>query len=260
MSDIASDLKNKKQILELRSLSRSFKAKGGSFLAIEDINLRFYEEEFVAVIGPSGCGKSTLLKIINGLLEPSAGEVHFQGEKQIGINLECSMVFQNFGLLPWLSVRENIELGLLSRDISRAQAEKKAANYIDKVGLDGHEEAYPRELSGGMKQRVGFARALAIEPKMLLMDEPFSSLDPLTAINLREEILDIWNDPHLRITTVIMVTHQVEEAVEMADRVILMDSGPGRIIKEIPITLPRPRSKKSEAFTQLVGQIFESIT
>jgi NitT/TauT family transport system ATP-binding protein len=254
------DSKTKKQILELKSLSRSFKVKGGTFQALEDIQIKFYEEEFVAIIGPSGCGKSTLLKIINGLLAPTTGDIFFQDEKQSGINLECSMVFQNFGLLPWLSVRENIELGLVSRDISRSQAEKKAANYIDKVGLDGHEEAYPRELSGGMKQRVGFARALAIEPKILLMDEPFSSLDPLTSINLREEILDIWNDPHLRITTVIMVTHQVEEAVEMADRVLLMDSGPGRIVKEIPVNLPRPRNKNSDEFKQLVGQIFESIT
>jgi NitT/TauT family transport system ATP-binding protein len=256
----SAEAKSKKLLLELKDVSRSFRVKGGSFLALENISVRFFEEEFVAIIGPSGCGKSTLLKLINGLTEPSAGSLYFQGERQTGINLECSMVFQNFGLLPWLSVRQNIELGLLSRDISTAQAEKKAAHYIDKVGLDGHEEAYPRELSGGMKQRVGFARALAIEPQILLMDEPFSSLDPLTSINLREEILDIWNDPHLRITTVLMVTHQVEEAVEMADRVIIMDSGPGRIVKEIPITLPRPRDKHSADFHQVVGQIFESIT
>jgi NitT/TauT family transport system ATP-binding protein len=255
-----SEAKNKRLLLEMNNISQSFKVRGGTFLALENISLKFYEEEFVAIIGPSGCGKSTLLKIINGLIEPTGGSLNFRETKQTGINLECSMVFQNFGLLPWLSVRENIELGLLSRDISTAQAEKKAAHYIDKVGLDGHEEAYPRELSGGMKQRVGFARALAIEPQILLMDEPFSSLDPLTSINLREEILDIWNDPHLRITTVLMVTHQVEEAVEMADRVLIMDSGPGRVVKEIPINLSRPRDKHSEGFQQLVGQIFESIT
>lgn len=247
-------------ILEASGVAKSFDSKAGRFVALEGIDFKCYEEEFVAIIGPSGCGKSTLLKIINGLIVPSQGKIRFRGKLTEGINLECSMVYQHFGLLPWLSVLENIELGLLSRDLSEAQARKKAAHYIDKVGLDGHEEAYPRELSGGMKQRVGFARALAIEPEILLMDEPFSSLDPLTAINLREEILDIWEDPNLRITTVVMITHQIEEAVEMADRVIVMGGGPGRIIKEVEIKLPRPRNRKSEAFHKYVGEIFELIT
>ncbi|NCN26287.1 ABC transporter ATP-binding protein [bacterium] len=248
------------KILSVENVGRSFKTKAGNFIALENINLDFFEEEFVAIVGPSGCGKSTLLKIINGMLKPSTGKTSFRGKALGGINLECSMVYQNFGLLPWLSVLENIELGLLSRELSNAQAQKKAAHYIDKVGLDGHEEAYPRELSGGMKQRVGFARALAIEPEILLMDEPFSSLDPLTAINLREEILDIWEDPNLRITTVIMITHQIEEAVEMADRVIVMDGSPGHVVKEVKIPLERPRNRKSKEFDHYVGEIFELIT
>ena len=153
-----------------------------------------------------------------------------------------------------------MELGLQARGIGEAQARKKADYYIDKVGLDGNEDAYPRELSGGMKQRVGFARALAIEPEMLLMDEPFSALDPLTSINLREEVLDIWNDPNLRVNTVVMITHLIEEAVEMADRVVVMGSKPGKILKEIPVNLPRPRDKNSEEFHAVVGEIFSLIT
>ncbi len=204
-------------LMELKNINKIFRLGNTEYTAIDNVSLTIHEEEFVSIVGPSGCGKSTLLRIINGLIKPTSGQVLYKGQAQHDINMECGMVFQAFGLLPWLTVVENIELGLEARATAENQARKKAAHYIDKVGLDGHEEAYPRELSGGMKQRVGFARALAIEPEMLLMDEPFSALDPLTSINLREEVLDIWMDPHLRTKTVVMITHLIEEAVEMAD-------------------------------------------
>ena len=247
-------------LMEFRHISKTFRQGAATYPVLEDINLKIYQGEFLAIVGPSGGGKSTLLRMINGLTEPSGGEVLYKGEPQQGINMECGMVFQAFALLPWLTVLENIELGLQARDTPETQARKKAAYYIDKVGIDGHEEAYPRELSGGMKQRVGFARALAIEPEILLMDEPFSALDPLTSANLREEVLDMWNDPHLRVNTVVMITHLIEEAVEMADRVIVLAAKPGRILKEIQIDLPRPRNKNSEAFHNYVGEIFGLMT
>ena len=247
-------------LMELSALSKSFRHGGVEYFVLEDINLSISEGEFLAIVGPSGCGKSTLLRMMNGLLDPTSGKIFFKGIRQTEINMECGMVFQAFALMPWLTVRENIELGLEARGIGEAHAKKKASYYIDKVGLDGHEEAYPRELSGGMKQRVGFARALAIEPEILLMDEPFSALDALTSINIREEVLDIWNDPNLRVKTIVMITHQIEEAVEMADRVIVMGSKPGRILKEVNIDLPRPRDKNSEGFHSLVSEIFSLIT
>lgn len=246
--------------MELKDIFKSYSHKNTEYLVLENINLTMFEGEFLAIVGPSGCGKSTLLRLINGLISPSRGLISYKGSPQSEINMECGMVFQAFALLPWLTVLENVELGLQARGIGDAQAKKKADYYIDKVGLDGNEDAYPRELSGGMKQRVGFARALAIEPEILLMDEPFSSLDPLTSINLREEVLDIWNDPNLRVNTIVMITHLIEEAVEMADRVVVMGSKPGKILKEIPIPLSRPRDKNSEEFHTLVGEIFSLIT
>ncbi len=246
--------------MELKNISKSFKLNQTDFLALENINLQIREGEFVAFVGPSGCGKSTLLRIINGLIAPTRGEVLYKEKAQSGINMDCGMVFQAFALLPWLTVSQNIELALKARNVPENRCKRIAAHYIDKVGLDGHEDAYPRELSGGMKQRVGFARALAVEPELLLMDEPFSALDPLTSINLREEVLDIWNDAQVRINTIIMITHLIEEAVEMADRVVVLGSGPGRILQEVPISLPRPRDKNSEAFHNVVGEIFSLIT
>jgi NitT/TauT family transport system ATP-binding protein len=168
-------------------------------------------------------------------------------------------VFQSFALLPWLSVKANVEMGLEARGLGVEEREKRASIYIDKVGLDGFEEAYPRELSGGMKQRVGFARALAVEPRVLLMDEPFSSLDALTAITLREELLDIWQAPGMSVKTIIMVTHIIEEAIELADRVIVLGSGPGRVVADLKLDLPRPRDRRSEPFNAWTDKVFSLI-
>lgn len=246
-------------LLKLENISKVFPHSRGFLKAIRDINLEVKEGEFITIVGPSGCGKSTLLRIINGLIPPTEGKVFYNGREQRGLNLDCSMVFQTFALVPWLTVFENIELPLIPRGLSKEQRIKKVEFYIDKVGLEGFEEAYPRELSGGMKQRVGLARALAVEPKILLMDEPFSSLDALTAINLREELLDFWNDPQISLKTIIMVTHIIEEAVELGDRVVVLSPHPGTILDDIRVDLPRPRDKNQYGFNEIVNKIFSII-
>ena len=243
-------------LLKLDHVSKIYQTDGPPATVLADISMDIKSNEFVCVVGPSGSGKSTTLRLINGLMPPSSGSVYFKDRPMTGINLQCAMVFQNFALLPWLTVRQNIMLGLEARNVLPVDAKKKADLYIDKVGLDGFENAYPRELSGGMKQRVGLARALAIEPELLLMDEPFSALDPLTSINLREELLDIWADPNLAVSTVVMVTHNIEEAVELADRVVLIAGRPARIVADIDIAIPRPRNKNSDSFTRYVDSIF----
>src|ERR1700739_679911 len=216
--------------LELKHIGKSFALSKGTLQVLNDVSFDVEEGECVAIVGPSGCGKSTLLRIMNGLISASSGQVLYKARQVDGINPECALVFQSFALLPWLSVKANVELGLEAQGLPLAEREKRAGIYIDKVGLDGFEEAYPRELSGGMKQRVGFARALAVEPKLLLMDEPFSALDALTPITLREERLDMWQAPDMPVHTMVMVTHIIEEAVELADRVIVMAATPGRIV------------------------------
>src|SRR5216683_7969665 len=222
-------------LLELRHVSKSFKHAKGSLRVLEDINFSVEEGEFIAIVGPSGCGKSTMLRIMNGLIAPSAGQVRYKAKQVDGINPECALVFQSFALLPWLTVKANVELGLEARGLAPAEREKRASVYIDKVGLDGFEEAYPRELSGGMKQRVGFARALAVEPRVLLMDEPFSALDALTAITLREE------------------------AVELADRILVLSASPGRIVGDLKVDIPRPRDRRKESFNALTDRVFSLI-
>src|ERR1700680_1347100 len=204
-------------LLDLRHVSKAYPHGKGVLWVLEDVSFSVEQGEFIAIVGPSGCGKSTLVRIINGIVPATSGQVLYNGRQVDGINLECALVFQSFALLPWLSVKANVELGLEAQGLPPAEREKRAGIYIDKVGLDGFEEAYPRELSGGMKQRVGFARALAVEPQLLLMDEPFSAVDALTAITLREELLDIWQDSSMPVHNIIMVTHIIEEAVELAD-------------------------------------------
>jgi len=246
-------------LLELKQVSKSFTLAKGDLHVLENISFAVEEGEFLAVVGPSGCGKSTMLRLINGVMPPTSGQVLYRGRQSEGINLECAIVFQSFALLPWLTVKGNVEMGLEARGISAAEREKRAGVYIDKVGLDGFEEAYPRELSGGMKQRVGLARALAVEPKVLLMDEPFSSVDALTAITLREELLDIWQAPDTSVKTVIMVTHIIEEAVELADRILVLAANPGRVVGNLKVGLPRPRDKRTEPFNVLTDTVFSLI-
>ncbi len=246
-------------LLELKHVSKSFPQAKGVLRVLDDVSFDVEEGEFLAIVGPSGCGKSTLLRIINGIVPLTSGQVLYKGRQVDGINLECALVFQSFALLPWLTVKANIEMGLEARGVAPDEREKKASVYIDKVGLDGFEEAYPRELSGGMKQRVGLARALAVEPKVLLMDEPFSALDALTAITLREELLDIWQSKDMSVHTIVQVTHIIEEAVELADRVIVMASGPGRVVADLKVDLPRPRDRRAEAFNAFTDKVFSLI-
>ncbi|MGZ6176048.1 MAG: ABC transporter ATP-binding protein [Candidatus Binataceae bacterium] len=246
-------------LLELKQVSKSYPHAKGSIRVLNEISFSIELGEFIAIVGPSGCGKSTLLRIINGIVPATSGQVLYKGHQVDGINPECAMVFQSFALLPWLSVKANIELGLESRRIAPAERERLATRYIDKVGLDGFEEAYPRELSGGMRQRVGLARALAVEPAVLLMDEPFSALDALTAIGLREELLDLWQAPDSPVKTIIMVTHIIEEAVELADRILVLSTGPGRLVGDIKVELPRPRDRRGESFNNLTDKVFSLI-
>ncbi len=247
------------EILRLEHIYKTFLFPQGEMTVLEDINFSASENEFVAIVGPSGGGKSTLLRLMAGTIQPTSGKIWYKGAYQRGVNKECALVFQTFALIPWLTVMHNVLLALEARGIPEPERSRRASFYIDKVGLDGFEEAYPRELSGGMKQRVGFARALAVEPKILLLDEPFSNLDTLTALSLREELIDIWHDEKVPVKTIIMVTHLLEEAVELADRVIVMKPHPGRIQEIIPIVLPRPRQRRSPEFLALVDEIFSRI-
>lgn len=243
-------------LIELKDVNKKFLLPQGEVTVLENISFKANEGEFIAIVGPSGSGKSTLLRMMNGILRPSSGKIIYAGKEQQGVNFETAMVFQNFGLMPWLTVTQNVELGLESRTKDLELRKHKVNQYISKVGLEGYEEAYPRELSGGMKQRVGLARALAVEPSLLLMDEPFSSLDVLTSINLRNELLDIWSDRDNVVNTMIMVTHIIEEAIEMADRVIILSNRPGKIAGDIKIDMPRPRQKRNKLFMEYVDRIF----
>ena len=246
-------------LFKVDRVTQRFTLPQGEVTVLKEIQLEAREGEFIAIVGASGAGKSTILRLISGLLKPSEGRVLYKGKPLAEINLEAATVFQNFALLPWLTVVQNVELGLEARGFDVAARRKKAAFYIDKVGLDGYEEAYPRELSGGMKQRVGLARALAVEPEILLMDEPFSALDALTSINLRDELIDIWSDRDFPVNTVVMVTHIIEEAIELADRVIVLNGRPGQIAGDLAIHLPRPRDKRDKAFSEYVDRIFSLI-
>ena len=248
-------------LISVRSLSKSFAGPAGRPIPVlEDITLDVAEGEFVALLGRSGSGKSTLLRCIAGLMAPTAGEVRFRGQPLTGTNRETSMVFQTFALMPWLTVQQNVELGLEARGVAPDERDERALRAIDIVGLDGYESAYPKELSGGMRQRVGFARALVVEPAALLMDEPFSALDVLTSENLRGELLELWEGHKFPTKTIVMVTHNIEEAVLLADRILVLGTNPGQIRSDMINPLPRPRRRRTPDFDDLVDQIYRMMT
>ena len=248
-------------LISVRHLSKSFSGPGGRPLPVlDDINLDVVEGEFVALLGRSGSGKSTLLRCIAGLMAPSEGEVLFRGEPLKGTNRETAMVFQTFALMPWLTVQQNVELGLEARGVQPEERSERALRAIDIVGLDGYESAFPKELSGGMRQRVGFARALVVEPAALLMDEPFSALDVLTSENLRGELLELWEGHKFPTKTIVMVTHNIEEAVLLADRILVLGTNPGRIRTDMVNPLPRPRRRRTPNFDELVDHIYRIMT
>src|SRR5271170_6184752 len=236
-------------LLEIDSVRQAFpRPDGGQLLVLDDINLKLEEGEIVALLGRSGSGKSSLLRLVAGLARPTAGSLSYLGQPIAGPAPGISMVFQSFALFPWLTVLENVELGLEALRLPNAEIRQRALAAIDLIGLDGYESAYPRELSGGMRQRVGFARALVVHPNILLMDEPFSALDVLTAETLRTDFLDLWAEGRMPIKGVILVTHNIEEAVLMCDRILVFGSNPGRILSEIKVTLPQPRNRLDPSF------------
>lgn len=253
--------KNNNYIIEIKNISKSFKKHGmQSLLVLDRISFNVSEGEIIAILGKSGSGKSTLLRTVAGLIKPSSGVVLYHGEP---INVPVpglTMVFQHFALMPWLTVLENVELGLEARGIAREEYRACAIEAIDIVGLDGFESAYPKELSGGMSQRVGLARALVVDPEVLLMDEPFSALDVLTAENLRGDLINIWRSGKTNIKSVIIVTHNIEEAAFLANRILVFSSDPGTIRSEVRVDLPHPRNHQSHHFRCLVDDIYGLMT
>ena len=244
-------------IIEIKNLSKAFKKEGGQdVLVLDDLNLSLKSNEIVALLGKSGSGKSTLLRLIAGLLQPTSGQVFYRSAPVLKPVEGVSMVFQSFALLPWLTVLENVELGLEAQGIAREEKRKRAIQAIDIIGLDGFESALPKELSGGMRQRVGFARALVVNPDVLLMDEPFSALDVLTAENLKSDLLALWQDEKTNTNVILLVTHNIDEAVMLADRIIIMGSNPGLIQADIPVSLPHPRDPESREWRELVEHIY----
>ena len=248
-------------LLDVHELRQSFpRADGGEHLVLDGVELSLAQGQVVGLLGRTGSGKSTLLRLIAGLAQPSGGTVTYLGERVTGPAPGIAMVFQSFALFPWLTVLENVQLGLEALGLPDAEIRKRALVAIDLIGLDGYESAFPRELSGGMRQRVGFARALVVHPNILLMDEPFSALDVLTAETLRTDFLELWGEGKLPIKGVILVTHNIEEAVLMCDRILLFSTNPGRIISEIAVDLKQPRNRLDPRFRDLVEKIYVAMT
>jgi NitT/TauT family transport system ATP-binding protein len=242
-------------LLSARAVTKSFDTAEGPKAVLEGIDLEVRAGEILALLGKSGSGKSTLLRCFAGLISPSSGIVEYRGRPLTGTNPGTSMVFQTFALLPWETVQQNVEIGLEARGVPATERTQRALAAIDLIGLDGFETAYPKELSGGMRQRVGFARALVTNPEVLLMDEPFSALDVLTAENLRGELLEIWQRDDIPIEAIVIVTHNIEEAVILADRTVVLGSNPGRIKATLPVVLPYPRDRRSPEFEGLVDSL-----
>ncbi len=248
-------------LLDLKGVGQIYRKRDTADLhVLDDVSLSLKTGEIVGLLGRSGSGKSSLLRIIAGLAPPSSGEVVWQGRPLIGPPDGVSMVFQSFALFPWLTVLENVELGLEARKVPPAEARRRALSAIDLIGLDGFESAYPKELSGGMRQRVGFARAMVVRPQLLLMDEPFSALDVLTAETLRTDMIDLWIEGRLPAKSVLIVTHNIEEAVLLCDRILMFSSNPGRVAHEIKVDLTHPRRRTSPAFRKLVDDIYGRMT
>lgn len=251
----------KKNLIELKQIGKRYSLPSQSKVTVlEDINMIISEGEFVSILGPSGSGKSTLLRIMAGLVSPTQGSVLYNGNPIVGTNPGVGMVFQTFALFPWLTVIDNVKLGLENKKLKEDEKTQKALSIIDMIGLDGFEGAYPKELSGGMRQRVGIGRALVMEPDILLMDEPFSALDVLTAENLKRDLLELWTEKKIPTKSIIMVTHSIEDAVYMSDRAIILSRDPARIISNIPITMPHWRDKQEPQFTSLVDRIYSIMT
>ncbi|MEU3456538.1 nitrate/sulfonate/bicarbonate ABC transporter ATP-binding protein [Micromonospora sp. NPDC006766] len=247
-------------LLATEALTKSYAGADGELPVLAGIDLTIRAGEIVALLGRSGSGKSTLLRCLAGLIPPSTGTVTYKSRPLTGSNPGTAMVFQTFALLPWLTVQQNVELGLEARNVPPKQRTDAALKAIDLIGLDGFESAYPKELSGGMRQRVGFARALVVEPDVLLMDEPFSALDVLTAENLRGELVELWESGQFPTRAIVLVTHSIEEAVLLADRILVLGSRPGTIRAEYPVGLPRPRLRDSKAFESLVDTVYAAMT
>jgi NitT/TauT family transport system ATP-binding protein len=229
-------------------------------LVLDHVSLQLNSGEIVGLLGRSGCGKSSLLRIVAGLAFPAEGNVTYDGAPVTGPVDGLAMVFQSFALFPWLTVLANVEIGLRAKGVPEDEARTRSLKAIDLIGLDGFESAFPKELSGGMRQRVGFARALVVNPKILLMDEPFSALDVLTAETLRTDLLDLWVEGRMPIKSILMVTHNIEEAVLMCDRIVVLSSNPGRIAAEIKVTLQHPRNRLDPQFRQMVDNIYALMT
>lgn len=252
---------NKNSLVRLLGVTKTYMQPDNyDIRVLDDITLDIHAGEFVALLGPSGSGKSTLLRIITGLSQPSYGTILYRSRPINGPNPHAAMVFQSFALYPWLTVQQNVELGLVAKGAPPEERRKRAVDLIDLIGLNGYEDAFPKELSGGMRQRVGFARALAVDPELLCMDEPFSALDFLTAENLRSELLDLWLESRIPTRAILMVTHGIEEAVYMADRIIILSKNPARIVADLRNQLPFPRNRKSPEFVQMVDQVYKIVT
>lgn len=247
-------------LVSVRHLRHRYgKGGSGSLLVLDDVDLTLRENEIVGLLGRSGSGKSTLLRSIAGLMRPDEGTVDFVADEN-GVAPTVSMVFQTFALFPWLTVLQNVELGLEALRVAPEERRTRALAAIDLIGLDGFENAYPKELSGGMRQRVGLARAIVVNPSLLLMDEPFSALDVLTAETLRTDLLDLWSEGRMPIKSILIVTHNIEEAVLMCDRILVFSSNPGRVAAEILVDLPQPRDRLDPSFRALVDDIYARMT
>jgi NitT/TauT family transport system ATP-binding protein len=248
-------------LVTIRNCRQSYhKEASADLVVLDDVDLTLNEGEIVALLGRSGSGKSTLLRIVAGLLKPTAGEVNWRGKELKGPAEGVAMVFQSFALFPWLTVQENVELGLEALGVKKHEREERSEEAIDLIGLGGYDGAYPKELSGGMRQRVGLARALVVHPDLLLMDEPFSALDVLTAETLRTDLIDLWMEDKLPVKSILIVTHNIEEAVLLADRILVFSSNPGRVAHELKVPFAHPRNRFDPAFRQLVDDIYGIMT